>query len=184
VAIAAAEDHQPDLCIIGDDLPGGALAAIRGICTAVPRVAVVVLTRRLRSDDLLAYLGAGASGYLSAAITPTALRRVVSAVLCGEVAVSRSMVRELVSKLHETARSTSAGLSPREAEVLALLRRGQSTAVIAASLGISPVTVRRHISAVMRKTRCKDRAGLARHGARRRAAVGGVHLPTALRAHN
>jgi DNA-binding NarL/FixJ family response regulator len=161
-AITAAEHQQPDLCMIGDDLPGGPVPATRGICSAAPRAAIVVLARRPCSDDLMACLRAGAIGYLSAGISRTALRRIASAALRGEAAVSRSMVLELIRELQVTARSGAAGLSRREAEVLSLLRRGHPTAVIAANLGISPVTVRRHVSATMRKTRSADRGALAR----------------------
>jgi DNA-binding NarL/FixJ family response regulator len=52
-------------------------------------------------------------------------------------------------------------LTVREAQVLGMLRRGQSTSSIAMRLGISPVTVRRHISTLVKKMGVQDRAGLA-----------------------
>jgi DNA-binding NarL/FixJ family response regulator len=42
-----------------------------------------------------------------------------------------------------------------------MLRRGLSTSAIAERLAISPVTVRRHVSALMDKFGVRDRAGLA-----------------------
>ena len=48
-------------------------------------------------------------------------------------------------------------LSERESEVLELLRTELSTKQIAHRLGISPVTVRRHISEVLRKLQVTDR---------------------------
>ena len=56
------------------------------------------------------------------------------------------------------------GLTPRETQVLDLLRRGRSTAAIADGLGISPVTVRRHISASMHKVGAQDRTALTQPG--------------------
>jgi DNA-binding NarL/FixJ family response regulator len=41
-----------------------------------------------------------------------------------------------------------------------MLRRGQSTSAIADRLAISPVTVRRHISELVRKIGVPNRAGL------------------------
>jgi DNA-binding NarL/FixJ family response regulator len=53
-------------------------------------------------------------------------------------------------------------LTRREAEVLNMLRRGDSTAVIARRLEIAPVTVRRHISELTRKLGAADRSELIR----------------------
>jgi DNA-binding CsgD family transcriptional regulator len=69
------------------------------------------------------------------------------------------MVLALVRELQRAA-SGGDGLTPREMQVLDLLRRGGSTAAIADRLGISPVTVRRHISTSMRKIGAEDRAAL------------------------
>jgi DNA-binding NarL/FixJ family response regulator len=48
-------------------------------------------------------------------------------------------------------------LSSREWEVLDLLREGRTTADIARRLFVSPVTVRRHVSAILRKLDVPDR---------------------------
>jgi DNA-binding CsgD family transcriptional regulator len=52
-----------------------------------------------------------------------------------------------------------------------MLKRGQPTAAIAERLGISPITVRRHISTTMRKTRSVDRRALVGETARRAGAT-------------
>jgi DNA-binding NarL/FixJ family response regulator len=89
------------------------------------------------------------------------LGRVVDAVIAGEAAIPRSMVLALVRELQ----GGSAGgesLTTRERQVLGLLQRGQSTGQIADRLGISPVTVRRHISGTMQKVGVAGRDDLAR----------------------
>jgi DNA-binding NarL/FixJ family response regulator len=48
-------------------------------------------------------------------------------------------------------------LTPREWEVGELLREGLSTAEIAERLGVSPVTVRRHVSMLLRKLEVESR---------------------------
>ena len=53
--------------------------------------------------------------------------------------------------------SSSHGLSPREQEVLGLLRRGLTTGAMAEELGISPHTVRDHLKHLYRKTGTKGR---------------------------
>ena len=158
-AIRAAERERPEICLVGLDLPGDGIAAIRGICEVAPGTAVIALTPSQDADGLLACVHAGAVGYVPASISAVALRQVVAAVRAGEAAVPRTMVLGLVRELQRVA-SGGDGLTPRETQVLGLLRRGRSTAAIADHLGISSVTVRRHISASMRKIGAEDRTAL------------------------
>jgi DNA-binding NarL/FixJ family response regulator len=51
-----------------------------------------------------------------------------------------------------------AELTGREWEILELLRTGDTTATTARRLGISQVTVRRHVSDAVRKLRVENRA--------------------------
>jgi DNA-binding NarL/FixJ family response regulator len=98
------------------------------------------------------------------------LRTIVRAVAAGEAVVPRGMVLELMLELRAGGGGVDA-LTGRESQVLGMLRRGQSTAAIAARLEITPVTVRRHISELVRKLGVRDRSelaagfGLARAGA-------------------
>jgi DNA-binding NarL/FixJ family response regulator len=50
-----------------------------------------------------------------------------------------------------------AELTSREWDVLDLMREGLATSAIPARLYVSPVTVRRHISQILRKLRVKTR---------------------------
>ncbi|RJP31933.1 MAG: LuxR family transcriptional regulator [Phycisphaerales bacterium] len=56
--------------------------------------------------------------------------------------------------------SRTCGLTPREAEVLTALTRGLSDADIAAELGVSLETARKHRQAVLRKCGCTSRLQL------------------------
>jgi DNA-binding NarL/FixJ family response regulator len=162
-AISAAQREQPDVCLVGLEIPGGGIAATRGICGVAPDSAVIVLATSREADDLLACVQAGAVGYLPSDIGAPALRRAIAAARGGEAAVPRSMVLALVHELQGSAPG-NVGLTARETQVLALLRRGESTIAIADRLGISPVTVRRHIAATVHKTGVEGRAALARGG--------------------
>jgi len=158
-AISAAQREQPDICLIGLDLPGDGIGAIRGICEVAPGTAAIALAASRDANDLLACVHAGAVGYVTGTIRPAPLRRVVAGVRAGEAVIPRVMVRVLVRELQRAA-SGSGGLTPRETQVLDLLRRGRSTAAIADDLGISSVTVRRHISGSMQKLGAEDRTAL------------------------
>lgn len=52
-------------------------------------------------------------------------------------------------------------LTPREHEVLARVSRGSSNKIIAHELGISPGTVKVHVSHIMQKLRASNRTELS-----------------------
>lgn len=161
-AILAAERSQPNVCLVGFGIPGSGVSAVRGIIEAAPSTAVVVLADTSEVEDLLDCVRAGAVGYIPGEVSAQRLRRVIDAVVADEAVVPRSMVLDLLEELR-AGTATADGLTSREAQVLGLLRRGQSTALIAARLNITPVTVRRHISELVRKLGVSGRAGLLQH---------------------
>jgi DNA-binding NarL/FixJ family response regulator len=160
-AIREALRRQPDICIISAELAGGGVNAVRGVCRAAPHAGVIVLTSTTDVEAMLEFVRAGAVGYVPASIDHQPLRRVAAAVLEGEAAVPRAMVLELARELRDVSRAGDDGLTPREAQVLGMLRRGQSTGAIAERLEISPVTVRRHISTLVQKRGVDGRDALA-----------------------
>lgn len=166
-AIRAAKREQPDVCLVGHDIPGGAIAAVRGVSRAAPTAAVVLLTQSRDIDDLLESIRAGAVGYVPGAVDAERLRRIVKAISAHEAVVPRSMVRELLLELRGGGPGPDAPTT-REAQVLGMLRRGQTTAEIAERLAITPVTVRRHVSQLVRKLGVEDRSALKRNGASER----------------
>ena len=158
-AIRAAKREQPDLCLVGADSVSHWLNAVRGICRVAPRAAVVVLAQQYDVDDMLDSVRAGAVGYIPGSLDADGLRRAVRAIEGHEAVVPRALVLELLVELRGTG-SGSDGLSTRESQVLGMLRRGHSTAEIARRLRIAPVTVRRHISELVRKLGVEDRSAL------------------------
>ena len=87
--------------------------------------------------------------------------------MAGEAAVPRDLVARLIDEFRTrgTRRrlplvgSRGVELTSREWEVLDQLAAGLTTAQIAGRLQVSPVTVRRHISAILEKLAVPDRAG-------------------------
>jgi DNA-binding NarL/FixJ family response regulator len=162
-AIRAAARTQPDVCLIGLEIPGGGINAVRGISEVSPGSAVIVLAGVSDVEDLLASVRAGAIGYIPGGVDAERLRRVVRAAADREATVPRSMVLDLLGELRTTVPGDER-LTAREAQILGMLRRGHSTSEIASRLAISPVTVRRHISELVRKVGVTDRAGLVPAG--------------------
>jgi DNA-binding NarL/FixJ family response regulator len=158
-AIRAAKREQPQVCLVGRGIMGDGIRAARGICRAAPKAAVVVVADGIDADDVLDAVRAGAVGYVSADdLDAAGLRRIVQAAADGEAIVPRATVRRLLEEL----RDRGDGLSARERQVLSMLRRGYPTAEIAEHLGITPTTVRRHISDLVHKLGVEDRSALTR----------------------
>ena len=158
-AVAAALRERPDVCVLDVYMPGGGIQAAAAILAAAPETAVGMLTVSDSTDDLLAALRAGARGYLPKDMSPERLAAALRGVLAGEPALPRALVGPVLDKLRglpEPANGTI-GLTPREVEIMRLLRSGMVTAEIGRSLSLSPVTVRRHISAAVDKLGVSNR---------------------------
>lgn len=168
-AVAAAVRDQPDVCVVDFDPPGRAIRATAEITAKVPRSAVVMMTRRLDEEEFIAAMRAGATGYLPEGVDPSRLPFVIRGLMRGEAAVPRSLVPRLIDELRgregrrrhlDLYERRRVELTAREWDVVDLLRKGMSTRAIADLLGISAVTVRRHVSAVHRKLGVRSRAEL------------------------
>ena len=164
-AIEAARRELPDVCLLDIHMPGDGIHAAEAISSELPDVAVVMLTVSRTDSDLFDALRAGASGYLLKDIDPARLPLALHGVLEGEAALPRHLVALLIEEFRERKRRRrillrgrrSAELTDREWEVLELMRQGASTEEIASRLFISPVTVRTHVSAILRKLRVPTR---------------------------
>lgn len=166
-ALAAAERERPDLCLIDLDLPGDGLAAVGRIARALPGITIVALAPVEDGAQMIAALEHGASGYLPAGLPADELARTLRAAHAGEPALSRSLVPHLIDHLRRGSSSRlelgdlTVTLTRRERDVVELVGNGSQTDEIARKLGVSPVTVRRHISSVSKKIGVSGRAALA-----------------------
>lgn len=165
-AQAAASSAAAELVLVSADLPGGAIGLVRDLSA---HARVVVLTRDRSGEELVAFVAAGAAGYLGEDVSQARLPVILRGVLDGEVALPRRESQQLLDAMRGrdarhaavAARATSA-LTSRELEVLDLLAAEVPTGEIARRLGISQVTVRRHVSAVLRKLGVASRAEVVR----------------------
>jgi two-component system nitrate/nitrite response regulator NarL len=162
-AVAAAVREQPDICLIDLDMPGNGLSAVAQIAKRVPTTTIIVLTVSAKSADLLAALERGASGYLLKGISGEELATTLRAAYRGEPALSRSLVSHLINQVRRGPRrrlvlpTGTVSLTAREWDVGELLRAGLPTEEIAVRLGVSPVTVRRHVALLLKKIGAPNR---------------------------
>ena len=162
--------RHPDVCLLDLDLPGGGIGAAKAINEALPETVLVILAASADEADVLAAIRAGASGYLLKTIGPSRLPVAVRRAVAGEAAIPRALVSHLVEEIRNRGstrqmplrREGRAGLTPREWQVLELMAEGRPTGNIASQLGVSSVTVRRHVSELLRKFDAADRRTLER----------------------
>jgi DNA-binding NarL/FixJ family response regulator len=164
-AVAAALVAKPDIALLDVNMPGSGIKAAEEIVQALPATTVVMLTVSRDDDDLFAALRAGASGYLLKDTDPGRLPFALRGVLDGEAALPRGLVARLIEEFRTRGkrrrlplmRQRGVELTEREWEVLEFLHDGCSTAEIADRMSISPVTVRRHVSEILKKLRVTTR---------------------------
>jgi DNA-binding NarL/FixJ family response regulator len=173
-AVAASVALRPDVALLDVHMPGSGIWAAREIAARVPDTAIVMLTISRNDEDLFDALRAGASGYLLKDMDPARLGSALEGVLAGEAALPRSLTARLIDEFRSrgTRRLPFAGergpeLTQREWEVLDLMRDGLRTSEIAERLFVSQVTVRRHVSGILRKLRVSSREEALQHLAER-----------------
>jgi DNA-binding NarL/FixJ family response regulator len=163
-AVGAVLRERPDVCLLDVNMPGGGIAAASQVADMAPSTSVVMLTVSNSTDDVLAALRAGAVGYLPKDTSPDRLPAALCGVLKGEAALPRALVgvvlhrfRDYTAAVADPVRVGEVELTARESEILRMLRQGLRTAEIGDILSLSPVTVRRHISAGVAKLGVADR---------------------------
>lgn len=167
-AVEAARRLRPDVALLDIRMPGDGIEAAREITSGLSETAVVMLTVSRDDADLFAALSAGARGYLLKDIDPDRLPNAVEGVLSGEAALPRGLVARLIDEfrtredLVRRREGVLAKLTEREWHVLRMMQDGMTTAEMAAELFVSPVTVRTHVSGILRKLQVSDRGAAVR----------------------
>ena len=114
---------------------------------------MIVLTTYRNEDYIFPALEAGARGYLLKDASRTELAAAVRAVHRGE-----SLLDPQVARTVQNAPRINS-LTSREVDVLRLMAEQRSNAQIAQQLFVSENTVKTHVSNILAKLGCTDRAG-------------------------
>jgi DNA-binding NarL/FixJ family response regulator len=123
-------------------------------------VKILVVTTFNLDEYVYEALRAGASGFLLKDARPADLIAAVRTVAAGESLLAPAVTRQLIGRFADRVRPPENGvdgLARREIEVLKLIAAGLSNAEIAASLVISPETVKTHVSRILAKLGLRDR---------------------------
>lgn len=159
-ALASVAELQPDIVLMDIAMPGiNGITATRLIREQYPQTRVLVLTQHEEKQYVLALLKAGASGYILKRALGSDLINALRTVARGGTFLYPTVATLLVEEM----KHPTVSLTPREAEVLQHIVRGETSSQIADSLSLSVKTVEWHRSNLMSKLNVHGVADLVRY---------------------
>jgi DNA-binding NarL/FixJ family response regulator len=169
-ALVLTSEHQPEVVLMDLRMPRlDGIEATRRLRQHHPDIRVIALTTYADDESVLGALRAGARGYLTKDASSEDIRTAIFTVAAGDAALDPAVQHHVVAALaseretHGDGRATAVAglpddLTPREAEVLALIAEGLTNAEIAERLVVSQTTVKSHINHLFAKAGLRDRA--------------------------
>jgi len=143
---------KPDVILMDQRLPGAsgteALIAIR---SEFPHAKIMMLTTSSGDIEIQRALRAGATAYVLKSTPKNELLRIIRTVSMGRKHIPSDVGSSLAEHMGQE------DLTPRELEVLELIREGNKNKQIADQLGISETTVNFHIKNIVDKLQANDR---------------------------
>jgi len=161
-AVTQYRQHEPDVVLMDLRLPGAnGIAAVTALRREWPEARVLMFTTFEGEEDIYRAMQAGARGYLLKSAPREELLAAIRTVAAGERHLPPALAQRLAGRI------STPEVSEREREVLQLMARGKANKEIAALLGISEETVKRHASNLFVKMGVADRAQATSEGIRR-----------------
>ena len=154
-ALSLFEHLAPDVALVDVSLPGmSGLALAREATERFPNVAILILTAYDDYAYLEEALDIGTAGYLLKTASARELADAVRAAASGILVLARELTGRFAVRSRRSQSSAAddeTSLTPRQADVLALLAQGYSNKGIAAKLQLGLRTVESHVSTVFAK---------------------------------
>jgi DNA-binding NarL/FixJ family response regulator len=156
-AVVLAAKYRPDVVVMDITMPGYCgLEATKQIREAYPEIKVIILSRHDDNVYVDQALKSGASAYVHKDAAYDELMIALDAVKKDRHYLSPAVLQPVVQRYMQATPTTGAmavysKLTEREKEVFMLMSQGRSRSTIAGSLSISPKTVDRHKSNLLKK---------------------------------
>ncbi|WP_267616593.1 response regulator [Gordonia bronchialis] len=170
-ALELVDETEPDVLLTDLRMPGiGGVEAISRLVASGSSTRAVALTTYDDDATILAALSTGALGFLNKDADPETIEAALVSAAAGRSLLDEKALRALMSRGRSAddppRRTPPDGLTEREVEVIALIAEGLSNQQIATRLVVSLSTVKTHISHILAKTACRDRAALVSYAFR------------------
>lgn len=144
-AVQLAIKLKPQVVLMDCALQGeSGITATRNIIAMLPETAILMLSMHSEETLVRQSLEAGARGYILKNAADLDLAAAIRRVLSGDIVLDPQVKRGEALKGERTA-----GLTPRELEILQLIAMGKSNKEIASDLGLSANTVAVHRANIM-----------------------------------
>lgn len=157
---------RPDVLVVDHALVDNP-ESVRKLRAQSARTRILVLIEQLPPDQFLAYLTAGARGFMARREAGTGLVRAIRAVAAGEIWAERKMTARVVEQLSAllprfeiVKNPLFSVLTPAERSIAERVAKGHSNKEVADELGVSEKTVKNHLTTVFQKLHCRNRTGL------------------------
>jgi DNA-binding NarL/FixJ family response regulator len=164
-APGALDDVNLALVLIDAECTGHLFELLATFHHIRPQLKLIVLGTETGPEYIQRIIGTGAKGYLTLTATETELAMAIEMVRDGSVWAPRRVLSQLLDR--QPGFSGTAGappkFTPRELQVLELLRAGRSNREIGIALGIDESTVKAHIGRLLRKVGVNNRIALTIH---------------------
>jgi DNA-binding NarL/FixJ family response regulator len=155
-AVALLDDGLARVVTISLSPPDGdGIVLARELRNRHPELGIVIITARDQDDVLFRALDSGASAFIgkTASVTET-----LSSIRHAAASAGSFTATGLADALRRRELTKLGVLSPREREVLQLLAKGHSIAVVAAALYVSVSTAKTHVARLYDKLGADNRA--------------------------
>jgi len=165
-AVRRAVHDDVDLAVLDITMPGmTGIQAAQELSRLRPRLRTLILSMHDSEQYFLEAIRAGASGYVLKSVADHDLITACRAAMRGEPFVYPAIERSLLGRALADDES-SAVLTGRESQILALIADGHTSREIADMLVISPRTVERHRENLRHKLGLRNRVDLTRYAIR------------------
>lgn len=152
-------EREPDLDLVLLDLalPGmHGLTALKALREKYPAISVVVVSATVDRESVKEALDFGAMGYIPKSSSNEVLKNALQLVLAGgiyippEILGRNETVGPVAGPAAGTRSPTEIGLTERQAQILALMMRGEPNKVICRELNLAESTVKNQITAILK----------------------------------
>jgi len=158
-ALQAVAEHDPDIVVLDIQMPeGSGIEVLRKMRSAGDQRPVALLTASIDDSSFAEALSLKVDGVLMKTSDPALLIECLDSVRSGEEWIDPQLQQVTRQPSAQPGKSV---LSPREAELVQLVRKGLRNRDIAEQLGITEGTVKVYLHSIFEKTGVANRTELA-----------------------